>query len=63
DFQRGVVAKPFLRRLKEIAGPGGEITFNIFRDKRTETHLNRISRVLRIKQKLVVGRNVVVHCG
>ncbi|HEX2986871.1 MAG TPA: methyltransferase domain-containing protein [Chloroflexota bacterium] len=63
DFQRGVVAKPFLRHLKEIVGPGGEITFNIFRDKRTETHLNRISRVLRIKQKLVVGRNVVVHCG
>ncbi len=63
DFQRGVVAKPFLRRLKEIAGSGGEIAFNLFRDKRTETHLVRISRVLRIRQKLVVGRNVVIHCG
>jgi spermidine synthase len=63
DFQRGVIAKPFLRQLKEIAGPGGEIVFNLFRDKRTETRLVRISRVLRIKQKLLVGRNVVVRCG
>jgi len=63
DFQRGVVAKPFLRRLREMARPGGEIVFNLFRDKRTENHLARISKVLQIKQKLLVGRNVVVHCG
>ncbi len=62
DFQRGVLAKPFLRRLKSMIGHGGEVVFNLFRDRRTDTHLDRIARVLRIFRVDRVGRNVVVHC-
>lgn len=62
DFQRGAVSKPFLRRLEWIAGPRGEIVFNLFKDRRTELHLGRIGRVLRLHRRHLVGRNVVVHC-
>lgn len=62
DFQRGALAKPFLRRLKWIVGAGGEVVFNLFRDRRTEQHLARIERVLRVLRVDEVGKNVVAHC-
>lgn len=61
DFQRSVLARPFLRRLKEMAGRG-EIVFNLFRDKRTDKKLERLRQVLRIQRIEEVGKNVVVHC-
>lgn len=61
DFQRSSLSRPFLRKLKAMAGRG-EITFNLFRDKRTEKSLDRIRRVLRIARIDEVGKNVVVHC-
>ena len=61
DFQRSVLSKPFLRKLKEMAGRG-EIVFNLFRDKRTEKKLERLGHVLRIHRIDEVGKNVVVHC-
>jgi len=61
DFQRGSIAKPFLRKLKAIAGRG-EVVFNLFKDRRTEQHLNRIRQILRVCRVDEVGKNVVVHC-
>ena len=62
DLQRGVLARPFLRRLKALAAKRGEIAFNLFRDRRTAQHLERIGRVLRVTHVDEVGKNVVVHC-
>ncbi len=62
DFQGGVLAKPFLRQLRAMAGQGGEVVFNLFKDRRTEQRLARIGRVLRVQRVERVGRNVVAHC-
>jgi spermidine synthase len=61
DFQRGVTSKPFLRKLKTMAGRG-EIVFNLFKDRRTAQHLERIGRVLRVQRLDEAGKNVVAHC-
>lgn len=62
DFQSRVVSKPFLRALKAMVGSGGEVVFNLFKDRRTEKRLEKIGRVLRVHRVDRVGRNVVVHC-
>jgi spermidine synthase len=62
DFQRGVLSKPFLRKLKAMAGRGGEVVFNLFKDKRTQLHLSRIERVMRMCRAVEAGKNVVLHC-
>jgi spermidine synthase len=61
DFQRGVLAKPFLRRIREVVGQGGEVAFNLFEDRRTDRALNRIGRILRQRRVEKVGKNVVAH--
>jgi spermidine synthase len=60
-FQRGVLARPFLRRLRALLAPGGEIAINMFRDRRAELHVGRIRRVLPVQQVQRLPRNVVVH--
>jgi len=62
QLQRAVLAKPFLRRLKAMVGRGGEVTFNLFKDRRAEQHLHRIGLVQRVCRVDRVGKNVVVHC-
>lgn len=60
-FQRGVLSRPFLRKLKSLAGRG-EVVFNLFQDRRTEQYLKRIGRVLRVQRVDRIGKNVVSHC-
>jgi spermidine synthase len=62
DFHRGILSKPFLRKLKVIAGRGGEVVFNLFKDRRTQLHQSRIGRILRLSRAVEVGRNVILHC-
>jgi hypothetical protein len=61
-FQRGALARPFLRQLKTLAGPTGEIAVNFFKDRRSEVYVGRLARVLTIRQVERLVRNVVVHC-
>jgi spermidine synthase len=60
-FQRGVLARPFLRALPGLLAPGGEIAINMFRDRRAEVRVGRIRRVLPVQQVERLPRNVVVH--
>jgi spermidine synthase len=62
-FQRGAVARPFLRRLKTLAEPSGEIAVNLFKDRRSEVYVGRLARVLTIRRVERLVCNVVVHCG
>ena len=59
----GVLARPFLRRLKSLATPGAEIVLNLFHDRRTSTAIHRIARVLTVRSVERVGKNVVVRAG
>jgi spermidine synthase len=61
-FERGVLSRPFLRRLNSIASAEGEIVFNLFRERRSESHLGRIRRILPITQVDRLSHNVVVRC-
>lgn len=61
-FQRGALARPFLRHLKTLAGPTGEIAVNFFKDRRSEMYIGRLARVLTIRRIERLVCNVVVHC-
>jgi spermidine synthase len=62
-FQRGALARPFLRRLRALAAPGGTIAVNLFRDGRAETHLARLRRVLPVQRVIRLRNNLVVHAS
>ena len=62
-FERGVLARPFLRCLKALATPGAEIVVNLFQDRRTANHVQRLGRVLAIHSIERVGKNAVVRAG
>lgn len=61
-FQRNALARPFLRQLKALAGPTGEIAVNFFKDRRSEVYVGRLARLLAIRRIERLVRNVVVHC-
>jgi spermidine synthase len=61
-FHPGVVRRPFLRNVGRVAAPGGEIAVNMFRDRRAESHLERIRRILPVTRVDRLPANVVVHC-
>ena len=61
-FQRAALSRPFLRHLKTIAGPTGEIAVNLFKDRRSEVYVNRLARVLHVHRVERLTRNVIVHC-
>jgi hypothetical protein len=61
-FQRGALSRPFLRHLKTIAGPRGEIAVNLFKDRRSTVYVNRLARVLHVHRLERLTRNVIVHC-
>jgi spermidine synthase len=63
QLQRAVIGRPFLRRLRELIRPGGEIAINLFLDRRADSHLQRIARVLPIRMTERVGKNLIVRAG
>jgi spermidine synthase len=62
-FERAILGRPFLRRLKALATPGAEIVLNLFQDRRTAAYVQRIGRVLAVRSTEHVGNNVVVRAG
>lgn len=61
-FQRAVLSKPFLRHIRAIAGPTGEIVVNLFKDRRGNVYVGRLSRILAIHRVDRLPHNIVVHC-
>jgi spermidine synthase len=61
-FHRGVLARPFLRRLAAIAGPDGDIVLNMYQDHRSEGYLRRIARILEVVRAERLPCNVLAHC-
>lgn len=63
QLHRGVLAKPFLRRLAALLTPGGEIAVNLMKDRRTESHLHRVRQVLAVTRVDRLPRNLILHCA
>ena len=61
QFERAAVGRPFLRRLKARATPRAEIVINLFRDRRVDTYITRIERVLTVRSTRIIGRNLVLR--
>ena len=59
---RAALGRPFLADVRRLAAPRAAVAFNLFRDRRTATHIARLERVLTVSRQLVVGRNIVVQC-
>jgi spermidine synthase len=53
--------KPFLRRLRSILSPRGHLAVNLFRDTRESPRIERIATFFDVRERVVVGGNVVVH--
>jgi spermidine synthase len=62
ELQGAALARPFLRALKELLLPGGQIYFNLFKDGRTARRLHRLHQVFPWAQTQAIGKNVVVRC-
>src|SRR6185312_4355927 len=54
-------AKPFLRRLRTLLLPRGQLAVNLFTDIRMFTRVARIATFFEIREQRGVGGNLVVH--
>jgi spermidine synthase len=62
-LEHGVLSVPFLRHIGRLATPAGAITINLWSSVYLVDQLRRIGRVLRVRDVIEVGGNVIVHCG
>ncbi len=62
DLQARVLARPFLRALKRLLLPGGQIYVNLFLDRRTARRLHRIKQIFPWAEWQPVAKNAVVRC-
>lgn len=53
--------KPFLRRLRSIMAPRGQLAINIFADIRMLHRIARIGDIFEIRERRQVGGNIVIH--
>lgn len=56
----GVVGRPFMRAIKSLLEPRGLAVFNLFYERRVDDRIRRIGRVLRVLDRHVVGKNVIL---
>ena len=62
EFQRKALSRPFLRQVKALTTPEGEVAVNLFRDGRSRAHVARLARLLHIVKVERLIYNVIVHC-
>ncbi len=60
-FERRILSRRFLRRLHSLASADGEVAFNLYRDRRSESYLARIRRILPLTRVDRLKYNVIVH--
>jgi spermidine synthase len=53
--------KTFLRRLRSILAPRGQLAINMFADIRMLTRINRVATLFDIRERRNVGGNIVIH--
>jgi spermidine synthase len=58
---RRVFGKPFLRRVRSMLEPNGQLVINMFCDKRELDRVNRVTAFFDVRARVIVGGNVVIH--
>jgi spermidine synthase len=61
DLDRRVFGKPFLRRVRALLQPRGQLVFNMFTDIRMLSRINSIATFFEIRERRYVGGNLIVH--
>lgn len=61
-LHRGILAKPFLRRLSALLEPGGEIVINLLKHAQNSQHLQRLRQVLSVCKVQQLPSNLIVRC-
>jgi spermidine synthase len=59
---RGMVSAPFIRSLRRIVLPRGQIVFNCFTDYLTPARLQRLQSSFRLTSVVPAGSNRIVFC-
>jgi spermidine synthase len=62
QLQGTALARPFLRALRALLLPGGQVYVNLFQDGRTAKRLHRLRQVFPLATVEIVGKNAVVRC-
>jgi spermidine synthase len=58
-----VCSAPFLRDVRRLLRPGGTASFNLSRDRTAGDRLRQLGRHFAVTRRILVGFNLVVHCG
>ncbi|MBV9324283.1 MAG: hypothetical protein JO352_10900 [Chloroflexi bacterium] len=61
DMDGRAFGKPFLRRLRTLLQPRGQLAINMFADIRMLRRVNCIATFFEIRERRYVGGNLVVH--
>ncbi len=62
NLHRGILARPFLRRLAALLTPGGEIVINLLKHPQNARHLERFRQTLAVQRVDQLPSNRIVHC-
>jgi len=62
-LHRGILARPFLRRLAALLAPGGEIVINLLKHPHNARHLDRFREVLAVRRVERLPSNLIVRCA
>jgi spermidine synthase len=61
EQDRRAFGKPFLRRLRSLLEPRGQLAVNMFADLRMLSRIDRIATFFEVRERRYVGGNLVVH--
>ncbi len=61
DMDARIFGQPFLRRVRAVLAPRGQLAINMFADLRMLTRVNRIAAFFEIRERRYVGGNLVIH--
>jgi spermidine synthase len=62
QLQGMALSRPFLRALRALLLPGGQVYVNLFQDGRTAKRLHRLRQVFPLAAVEIIGKNAVVRC-
>jgi spermidine synthase len=61
DMDGRIFGQPFLRRVRALLAPRGQLAVNMFADLRMLTRINRIAAFFEIRERRYVGGNLVIQ--
>jgi spermidine synthase len=61
DMDGRIFGQPFLRRVRALLAPRGQLAINMFADLRMLSRINRIAAFFEIRERRYVGGNLVIH--